>query len=785
MSALEELDEQDLRALCQNLLRHIQTLINPQLPHTYSRWYISCALVSVSLLPLIRWRHDIDLSDFDRIIHSTTLVETISTFAFPTGQDNNASHDTPEWIHDQNNEGPRAHVFDTIHSWALAGNMEWSVFLKHENLWRKAIKEFWTDSFAQKTQHTSDNITGIGLLHHSSRLIARGALSSALQCHSSNGDKDVNGRYTNLLDSLFGLFGDTHSSVQLQAVCLVRTLLSDRKRLGTHDEISRSLWACIDDKIVQRVFHMLIRFPQTESSTRPLLLAIVDLFDTLLQDQQNCDVALKCLNSESLERMINLVVPKNVKFDYKDSAGWDDLSLDIASETPPANNLSRMDENSICIEKEDEGILRGVDTTIQLSFATVLARLAFNYSAINEEGIHLLKSRACTVVKDFVAQCLSHSIASASFDTSKRSFRLQLVVATSENEDFVSTTLYSAHVLNQKQYAHLKLERESAQQKLQDANRRSQDLEGQVTKLTNQNRSKSIVFKREMNRIKENTCQNAEQLVAIHARERSSVESRLGECRQQLEEARAHLETALRQADESQRMVNSTKDELQRTLIRTVDLEKENQNILRQIEQERTRARELEEEVQSKNQKLDTLFRKNEALEDDIQERDRTINECEAANENLRDNLEELFADMVSMATIYEAKEDEVVKLQRQHHVDIEKTESKLRRELERNGELTSTVDQLRLENDKLYRKLAKYKERLEDERRERQDEATRRKRNGPVSYMNQLHQSNSSDKNVRDRSSTRNDSRSNKSQLRAEKENNHWYSDSQRRKNS
>ena len=103
---------------------------------------------------------------------------------------------------------------------------------------------------------------------------------------------------------------------------------------------------------------------------------------------------------------------------------------------------------------------------------------------------------------------------------------------------------------------------------------------------------------------------------------------------------------------------------------------------------------------------------------------------------------------------------------------EIEAAGRKLRREEERNRELAGAVDQQRHENEKLCRKLAKYKERLEDERRQRQDEASRRKRNGPVSYINQLHQTATSDPSVRDRPPSRKYSESNGSRFESDKEN-------------
>lgn len=777
------LDVESLPELCRALLRYLQTIMKPQLPQPCSRWLIVCALVSASLLPLIRWRHDFDFTEFDGILGSTTILKNVIDFAFPLAQENDGSMSIPQKGDYEINRGLQLHALDTIHSWALSGNVEWSGFLNHSKIWRGSIEQFWTDCFDQESHKMRESITCIMLLHHACPLIAKGALSSALQTYSANSDINTAApQPKHLLTALFDLFGETKFAVRLQAVFLARILLSDRNKVTAHDEVSREVWRCVDDVVLDRVFDWITLNPMTQEAIRPLLLATLDLLDTLLQDQDTCCIALKSLTSKRLEHMIGLVTPTTIKFDYKDPTDWGDLSLDVTSETPPANNLSRMDENSICIEHEDQTIPRGVDSTIEVSCATVLARLAYNPWVYNENGIHLLKSRASTIVNDYISHSFSKIGANDSFDMSKRSFRLQIVVAAAENEDFVVTTLFSAEILRQKHFLDMKQDKESAERKLQDALQRSQDLERQIVMLSKQMNSQAIVFKRELSRIQENASHDAKQLVTLHANERANAEKLTIDCTRKLEQTKERLQSIQLQGEELQCTVKSTKDELQRAVEATTDLQKQNKELARLFDDEKAKTKNLEVEIQSQMQKLDLLVRRHQALEDDIHERNRTIDDSLAANDSLRDNLEELFADMVSLATVYEAKENEVVQLNRKHHDTLERTESKLSCEVKRNEELNSTVDQLRRENEKLYQKLAKYKERLEDERRGRQEEANRRKRNGPVSYINQLHQSTTSDKSIRDRSSIRTDVASSKSQTKVDKENKYIYGESQRR---
>ena len=78
---------------------------------------------------------------------------------------------------------------------------------------------------------------------------------------------------------------------------------------------------------------------------------------------------------------------------------------------------------------------------------------------------------------------------------------------------------------------------------------------------------------------------------------------------------------------------------------------------------------------------------------------------------------------------------------------EFEELRRALDHERESNEEKARNLENLKQENEKLLRKYSKYKERLEVERRERQEENQRRKRNGPVSYINQLYDSQKSNK--------------------------------------
>lgn len=530
-----------------------------------------------------------------------------------------------------------------------------------------------------------------------------------------------------------------------------------------------------------------LEYASTEDIQQPLLLALLDLLDVQLQMAKSSDFILSKLGAHSVESLIYLVKPKEVRIDFMDASDTMETEIhELDSDTPPANNLSRMDEKSICVEQEEEKEARGMDNTVRLAAAIALSRLGYCSSMPTDEGTGLLISRICTAVNDFVV-CYHHLYASTedecilSLDTSKRSFRLQLSVTTPENEDFVSTMIFTTQVLEQRKLSQLREENKNTQKKLDASLEREKRLQKEKNKYVQQCRSQSTVFQREMSRMKKATTQDARQLVAIHASERSNAEQRVSKFARQLEQAKSRIEEAINQAEESQRAQVLTREELQIALSKVVDLRNNNEEFRRQVNEEEAKSNELAEEIYSKTEELESLDRRHHELEAEIHLRDETISDVEGTNGKLQQDLEDLFADMVSLTQIYQCKESEEAANKEKNNKSLKAIDGKLKLERQSNEEMTENMEGLRRENEKLYKKLAKYKERLEEERRERQEESHRRKRNGPVSYINQLHQSSISDKSVRDKSS-RKEGASEKSvrdRSRMDKENSYYYAKS------
>jgi len=700
------------------------------------------------------------MNEYEAMVESTLFIDNLVNFLLSYHGMDETTQSVRSKSTQEQEYAPKVagYALDVIHCWALSRGDAWKEFLKHEKRWRSSIAEFWNHTIAGQINQLIPLLPTMVLLHSHCRLTSRAALSSLIEttCNADHSLTSIRETMQAIVSTLVRILHSVTRETMLYAVLLFRVLLSDRCSQRTHDALSRALWESLDTQCLEQIVGGVLKVVDTNQGVvRPLTLALLDLLNELFQDPVNCDLLLKSLPVERFEGLVTILESKKVKFDFKDTTAWNDLSLDLDSDTPPANNLSRIDESSICVEQEHDAIAVGLDETIQLSCATLLATLGYKSPSAVDEGINLLKARACSIVIDFAARYHEKAYLSdglLSFDTAKRTLRLQLAVCNSENEGIIAATLFSGQLLQQRLHLEMQHNSQTVQARLRAAEDRAGELERQVRALKAKNVSQSIILQRELSRLKESTSQDAKQLVAIHVAERSVAESRVVDYRVQLERAENKAQDTLVRVVEAERVTVKTKEELQQALEKIDEFEKENRKLSRRIDEDEAKSKELKEIIHSQNEKCDSLVVSRKRLEADLCERDHTIQSLEGTKENLKDNLEELFADMFNLATVYEFKESELTALRQNHYDEMAEARQDLLKEKERSKVLQKSNDELRESNERLQRKLERYKQRLEDERSAREEENSRRKRNGPVSYFNQLHQPTSMDRS-RDRS--------------------------------
>jgi len=232
----------------------------------------------------------------------------------------------------------------------------------------------------------------------------------------------------------------------------------------------------------------------------------------------------------------------------------------------------------------------------------------------------------------------------------------------------------------------------------------------------------------------------------MHASERSSAEERSKRLKIQIEEEKVELEGAKTAA-------RNAKQELETTKSKVEELNGTIGALQQELNDEKAKSNEIAQKIEANRDAIVLYEEKCGDMQNFIDEKEETISRMGDTNHRLQSDLEDLFADMCSLAQIYQHKETQDESKKQLNTEAIDAVNEKLEVERRRNEELSAKMKDLQEENDKLYRKLAKYKERLEqecnakreDQKRKREEEQ-RRKRSGPVSYLNSLHSSSSSD---------------------------------------
>jgi hypothetical protein len=121
------------------------------------------------------------------------------------------------------------------------------------------------------------------------------------------------------------------------------------------------------------------------------------------------------------------------------------------------------------------------------------------------------------------------------------------------------------------------------------------------------------------------------------------------------------------------------------------------------------------------------------------------IEDLKRSNVEVQNCLENLFGDMVKLAHVYDAKEKEVKRIEDKYESELKELRLHLKTEQDLNKQYDQQSRQKQYDYDLLQRKYQRSKEKLEQERQEHQrilaEEKQQTKRNGPISYMNQLRQ--------------------------------------------
>lgn len=522
--------------------------------------------------------------------------------------------------------------------------------------------------------------------------------------------------------------------------------------------------------MVQILIRKAVKLADSEGgiAQRPLLLCILDIIDSALCSNSLLKEVIPHFEAEAIEALIHLMIPKDIRIEQMgalmDTSHGTSLGDDNA-DTPPVNNLSRLDEASICIEKEEEEKSVGLDHSIRLSVATLLARIGYVESNDDEKSssaspndggnnLRLIQSRIRTTVADFFTASTSNvrdleSPVSPSMELTRRKFRLLVAMAVPENEEFLSSFLYSEDKEHESFFDTLRTRIKGKEEELQIALENARSLENERDSLRAAMDSQSIRFWREKQRLKKTAAEETRSRICIVEIERKKAEAQAEDLSKRLAEASDRVDEAERAAKDSHEKEMKARQELKGAR-EIIQIREEESKELKRVLGEKDAV------ISRINDELCITRERNEKLEADHGElqhvlgtKTKDIEELRGASDTMEKNLDCLFGDLVKLCQIYENQQEERSKLLSQNENLSDKLgEERSKNEANETAWLTEK-ELLQAEREKLEGKLAKYKQKLEDERKERRDAETKRRNYGPVSYINNLHDSVNSSTNT------------------------------------
>jgi len=382
-------------------------------------------------------------------------------------------------------------------------------------------------------------------------------------------------------------------SISLCAVSLLKSFLGGRDSIVTHDEVSRCLWKTVDFQFAQTWMQHVLRLSSSPSGaasndatnshgTRPLLLNCLDVLDLILSSEPLLREVFHQINAETLEVLIHLMSPKEIRIDQAgafcdDSLDTTRMTEDFEDDTPPANNLSRLDENSICIEMEEtEQARTGIDHFIRVAAATVLSRFGYydidNQNHIKHESrnnlssMRILQMRIKQSVTEYFSSLTPETSSeghpgdlasetdgniTASMEMTRRRFRLLASMAVPENEEFLSSYMFGKEAGISKYKAQLEKAAQNEAKLLQVAAQREIQLNKTKEECQKRLDAQAVRMLRDVQKIKKTTGHDLQAKLVVFDAERKAAECRLREAEIQLQNAEQRVQEADRSAKAS------------------------------------------------------------------------------------------------------------------------------------------------------------------------------------------------------------------------------------------
>jgi hypothetical protein len=495
------------------------------------------------------------------------------------------------------------------------------------------------------------------------------------------------------------------------------------------------------DKLLDGIIKLTSSDSTSKRACQPLIVGMMEVLELLVSYPEGSRSSLLETHTERVESLIEIMSLR---------AGINvDMSLsmeEMNEETPPVNNLSRLDESQVSLAPAEAPASEGLDDTIRIAAASVLVRMACGDAS--EDAETLWQKRIRTAVMDFSSTFRFYGHPQACADMRRRVFHVQVILAklSVENEDLISSSLAAEDLTCRR-------ERYDYAQKVLDYQRELDEARSHVKQLTAERdgykkaiRLQAAAYKKSLHWIKSKATAEASQLVEVHVSERSAAEKRANECLRQTNHLEELQEENERRIDEYRSSEAQSRHELSEIAAKLKDAHQELQHQRALVDNHKRRSADHAEELSGLASRLQSMEGEHKATRGQLSASQATLEKTKAANHKLHDDLEETFAQLSFLAQAYQSKEDEITAFVEKKDQAVQEARRNADLERRRNDELEANERHLQFENGRLTKKLTRAKEKMEEVRNQRHEESQRTKRHAPVAYINQLHTSTTSE---------------------------------------
>ncbi|GKY93895.1 hypothetical protein MPSEU_000356400 [Mayamaea pseudoterrestris] len=550
----------------------------------------------------------------------------------------------------------------------------------------------------------------------------------------------------------------------LQSAILLHALFQDRQSIATHDELSRRIWRSINAQWVAKCLDTVLSIQSDLFTTnQPVAFLLLDTVAVTL----SCDAALVhsllgSIPTQSVESLIELTLASSDQIDLsiRDNNVDKSMSFEWGENTPPANNLSRIDDFDVTFQpqpvKQPLHVLSvGLESSLAMAAATTLACLACcdKFGALDGRAV-LLQGRMMEAVSAYMERLLDQEVEATQAMTRRQLF-LTSMIATTETLDYLATVVHTNDVSRRQMLATLKFDNQRNEAAI-DAYRASEKRLTRENAALQQNLlAQSVDYQRQLGHAKSKAGQHAKQLIEVHQAERHNAERRADEMAVRLNELEDRLQVAEEAARVSKLAEAALHSELVDATSQLQQLEKKKQNASQRADASAKRVLDLSKELQTAKTSIDAMMRNDLQMKAELQAQKESLAELDESENEMRDSLEALFGDLVNLSKLYELKEQEQSTAQRSGDAMITKLQKKIDAERNRSAELEERLKLTEADNEHLSQKYARVREKLDNEReaRVKEKQSTSRQLNDSRKHNDSTRNENASYLNYLDRS--------------------------------